>query len=99
MRNPWCYTGYVHKGILNKGLFFGILIGIVIGAGFAVRAAWTDPSQAPPSGGYIRVNTTGAPPACSSTNAGQLWYDTDGGDAGTLKVCDGTTSNAFEALN
>jgi hypothetical protein len=65
------------QGILSKGLFIGILIGILVGAGFAVRGAWTDPSQAPPNGGVLRIPTgTQAAGDCNEASEyGRLEYN------------------------
>jgi hypothetical protein len=81
------------QGILNKGLFIGILIGVLVGAGFAVRGAWTDPTQAPPNGvGRIRVPTgTQVAADCNEASEyGRLEYNATSDD---VRLC--TDGNAW----
>ena len=66
-------------------LVIGIILGVVIGAGIAVKAAWKDPTQAPPNGGGFWVRASIDPGCTLAADIGKLWFEDTTNDK--LKVC------------
>ena len=77
------------------GIVGGLIAGIVLAGALVAYATWSDPSSAPPTGGYLKVNTTGGTPACTASDGGRLHYNDS---TGVLSVCDGVATT-WDALN
>lgn len=74
------------RGRIITSLLLGVVIGAVVAVGVAVNA-WTDPTQAPPNGGGLRVTPTGSDPGCSvAGDIGKLWMNS-ATDPDVLRVC------------
>lgn len=76
------------------GMIGGLTAGLLLALGMVAYATWADPTSAPPTGGYLRVNTTGSVGGgCSE--GGRLHFDES---AGTLHYCDGTNWQTVATL-
>ena len=84
--------------IAVSGFVAGAVLGAVLAVTLTTQAAWSDPSQAPPNGGGIKVGagTQAAGDCASGTDGGKLEYNST---TGVLYVCDGQTTTWDQLTN